>query len=115
MSLTPERIISLIQQAIQSLALKTNEYQELLIKRAQTEQGFDVAYAARILELKAEGEPATIIPILAKGTNHVAELKFQFQVAEAMVKASDKSMKNLESALVGYNSILSWEKKAREV
>ena len=115
MNLTPLQVINRIQQSIDKLAYKTNEYRDLLEKRAEAERDFDVAHASEVLRLKQQGEPATIIPMLAKGAKHVADLKFQAQVADAIVKASEKSMRNLESALIGYESILSWEKKTREV
>ena len=111
MTLTPQQVINLIQKAIQSLALRTNDYEHLLRAQAEAERTYDMAYASEVLRLKQSGEPATIIPTLAKGTKHVADLKFDLAIADALVKASDKSMKNLDSALVGYNSILSWEKK----
>jgi hypothetical protein len=51
-------------------------------------RAYQTALAQRILELRAEGVAATICPDLARGDKHVADLRFQKDVAEGVMEAA---------------------------
>jgi len=51
---------------------------------------------------------------LAQGDQYVAGLKFDVDVAEAMARACKENMEAMKSAIVGYQSILAWERVTYE-
>lgn len=58
---------------------------------AQAEAEYRTALAETMLRLKADGKPATIIPDVARGTRHVANLKLKRDCAEALFLAAKEA------------------------
>jgi len=89
---------------------KTEEYLQLSEKRAEAERNYNIAVAKNILLLRDTGQSITIIKDLVKGDVRVAELKYQLDVSEGVLRACTESMKATLSAIDSYRSILSWKK-----
>lgn len=102
-----EHIINLCRK----LADKTGEYQELQEASAEAARNYDIALAAKMLTLKVEGMPTTILEKIAKGDKVIADLKFKVAVAEAIARSCKEAMDNIKIAVQSYQSILSWERE----
>lgn len=70
------------------------------------ERDYKIALQQRILELKTEGYAITLILELAKGTEHIAELRFQRDLAERKYEVSKESIRSLRAMASVYQSIL---------
>jgi len=109
----PNKIIKGIQEKNRLLSQKNDEYIELGEAKAQAERDHDIALAGKILALKMDGHPVTLIKDLAKGDKVVAELQYKFNVAEGVMKACMKSMDAAVTAIDSYRSILTWEREEK--
>lgn len=69
------------------------------VELAQAECNYKTALAAKMLELRAEGMPATITPDLARGDAHVAELRLKRDVAEALYKSAYEGINILKLSI----------------
>ena len=57
------------------------------IDRAVSNERYRRALADKILELRADGLPATVCADLARGDSHVADLKRQYDIADGVCEA----------------------------
>lgn len=57
------------------------------IDRAVSNERYRKALADKILELRADGLPATVCADLARGDSHVADLKRQYDIADGVCEA----------------------------
>lgn len=78
---------------------------------AESERAYRVALASKILELKADGYPATLVPDLARGDKEVARLKVARDCAEALYKAADHGVNlyKMEARLMDSQMAREWE------
>jgi len=105
-------------QAIMDGMIKKNQELSILVDQLSThaenmamaERAYNVAFARKLLELKSDGNAITLCQTLAKGDRVVADLLFDFRVAEAMLDACRKQIYALNTAIDTYRSLLSWEK-----
>jgi hypothetical protein len=91
------------------LTAKNDEYISLAETSAEKERDYTQALAKKILLLRSEGTPVTILKDIAKGS-HVADLKFELDVSVAVMKACLNVIKILTSQIDTYRSLLSWLK-----
>ena len=89
---------------------KTEEYLKLAEKRAVAERDHHVAVAKATLTLKDAGNSITLIRDLVKGDSKVAQLKYDLNIAEGILRACTESMKDIRTAIDSYRSILSFKK-----
>jgi len=113
--LTPQQIINGMQDKNRALTQKNGELVDLAEKSAQTKREFDVLYANKVLKLKQDGQPVTIIRDIAKGDPVVADFKFKADVAEAVYSACRESIKDIRAAIDTYRSILTWLREELKV
>ena len=107
--MTPQNIMDGMAEKNRLLTSKNDEYTSLAETEAQKERDYQQALATKILSLRSEGTPVTILKDIAKG-GHVAHLKFEWDVAAAITKACLNAIKIHTSAIDTYRSLLSWEK-----
>ena len=106
--MNPSEIMAVLQKKNNMLTQKNEEYIELSQKRAEAERNYKIAYAERMLTLKSDGTPVTIIRDAVSGNRGVADLKFQYEVAAAIEKACLESMKDIREGIGSARSILTW-------
>ncbi len=82
---------------------------------AEAEKAYRIALADRILQLKAEGMPATLLGDLARGDREVARLKVARDCAEALYKAADHAINvyKLEARLLDNQLAREWGQAER--
>ena len=93
-----------------ALAQKNEEYGHLAEDMAQKERAYRMAKRGKIVELRGEGVPVTVIPDLVKGDKHVSQLRLEFIVAKEVLKSCNNAIKMLFSAIDTYRSMLSYVK-----
>lgn len=59
---------------------------------AKAKQEYGIALRQEILKLRADGFPTTITPDLARGEEHVAELRLKRDIAESVWKANSEAL-----------------------
>lgn len=70
------------------------------------ERDYKIALHHRILELKTEGYAITLILELAKGTEKIADLRFQRDLAERKYETTKESIRSLRAMASVYQSVL---------
>jgi len=106
--ITPKQIMDGMADKNRMLTQKNDEYIDLSEKRAQAERAYSVAVSKETLRQKADGQSITIIDKVVKGS--VADLKYDLDVAEGVLKACLNSIKALTIAIDTYRSLLAWQK-----
>ncbi len=106
--MTPQEIMTGMQQKNRLLTAKNDEYRKLYEKYAAAKQEYLMGYAIKITTLKIDGTPVTTIKELAKGDKNVAKLGYDMDIAEGVLKACRESMADIRAALDSYRSLLTW-------
>lgn len=81
------RLTSLLDAALSAFGKRGKEY-------AEAEQNYRIALAEKMLELRSEGQPVTIVPDLARGDRKIAWLKFDRDAKEAVYKAAQEAIQS---------------------
>jgi len=92
------------------LSSKNDEFCRLSEQKAQAEYTLNVAIADKVMTLKADGTPATLINSIVKGDKLIAQYKMNYDNATVIAKACEKSMRILEAGIDVDRSQLSWLK-----
>ena len=104
-------ILRLMERKLMELTRKNTEVQELHEAWADAERNFNIEYAKKLLLLRSESEPVTLVKDLAKGDKFVADLYFKMRVAEGVRNACRGSIRTLLSAIDKLRSELSYLKQ----
>ena len=72
----------------QSLNYAIKELKERGNNKAKAERDYRVALAKKMLELRAEGTPVTIISDLCRGDEEIARLKMERDIAESLYESN---------------------------
>lgn len=91
----PQGILRRLNCCTLELGKGNADLKKLGVKKAQAEKAYKVKQAEEILKLKAEKYPATLIMELVKGTEEVAELRMQRDMAESAHNACINAIINL--------------------
>ena len=105
---SPPELLQIIEKLCRQLTNKNDEYQQLAENKADAEKEYKMAVREQILRHKADGQPVTLIIKLVEGHKAVAELKFQMDVKEALVKANLESVKSTVTQIDAVRSMLTW-------
>ena len=92
------------------LFMKLKELKECVQKAAETEYSYRLALAQKITELRATGEPATIMADICKGDKVIAKLKLDRDIARGMSDACRQSIISLQSSISGLQTLISSRK-----
>lgn len=106
--MTPGEIIEKIEIAQIALTRGNSEIKTLGIKKAEAKRNYGVALYKKILMLKAEKLPATLIHDLARGDEKVAELRLQKDIAESSYFTAISAEDNLRLEIETLRSMLTW-------
>ena len=109
--MTPQEIMDSMRKATMTLSTKNDEMKEYSAKYAEAERNYNVAVAKRMLEYRDESMPVTIIEKLVKGDPHVAKLRLDMLIAEAIRDACIQRARDLRSEIDVWRSILTWERE----
>ena len=111
--LPPEKIMDGIIKKNHELDAKTKEYAQLIDECVEYERAYHIALSKRAFEMKAEGETATFIANYIKGDKTIADLRFNYHLADAKAKACLQALKDIRVMIDSYRSLLAWEKATK--
>ena len=77
--------VDIMESALKQLGVRGNAF-------ATAERDYKIALAKQILLFKAEGKPATLILNLCYGTNEIANLRMNRDIAEVMLKSAHEAI-----------------------
>lgn len=106
--MTPNEIMNKIQLCQMALTKGNSEIKTLGIKKAEARRNYSIALNKKILMLKAEKYPATLIQDMAKGDEVVAELRLQKDITESSYYTAISAADNLRLEIETLRSILTW-------
>ena len=88
-------IITLMQHINSRLTDAIKEQYTQAKAMSAAEKEYKVALAHKILELRTEGVPVTIINDLARGDERIAELRFKRDLARSLYETAKEGMRSL--------------------
>lgn len=80
-------LTSLLDAALSAFGRRGNDY-------AEAERKYRIGLAEKMLKLRSDGYPATLIPDLARGDREIARLKFDRDAKEAVYKAAGEAIQS---------------------
>ncbi|WP_461614355.1 hypothetical protein [Clostridium sp. Marseille-QA1073] len=101
-------IIEKINIAMLALQNGNIQLKTLAIEKAKTKKEYYIELNKKILELKADKYPATLIQDLAKGDSKVAELRLNKDIAESSYYVAIDALNNLRLEIETLRSMLTW-------
>lgn len=81
-----------IKYCMKTLDRAVVDLKERGIAAAQSEHDYRIKLASRILQLRAEGIPVTILSDVARGEPETAKLKLQRDIAESLCKSCEEGI-----------------------
>jgi hypothetical protein len=63
-----------------------------------------------MLRLKTDGQSVTLIPDLAKGNNHVANLRLEFHIAEGLADSNREAIRATTSSISSIQGLVAVER-----
>lgn len=112
--LDPNKIISHIQGMVRKLGGKVAEFEQLGTDKAEAERVHAIELRKKMLVLKNENYPVTMIKDLVKGDEQIALLKFHADVAAAKHEACREAMRGIRESIGAYRSFLTWMRTEME-
>ena len=92
------------------LTAKLIEQRGLVVDAADAERNYRVALKQEVLKLKSEGMAATLSKDISRGTKHIADLKFERDVAHGICDSCKEAIRAIRGAMSGIQSLVSVEK-----
>lgn len=86
---------------------KLSMHKDLVLKAAQTEHDYRVALAKKMVEMRADGQPATIMPDICRGDKAIAKLKLDRDIAQGLADTNMMAIRSIQSIMSGLQSMLS--------
>ena len=108
-----QNLIAGIKTKNRLLTEKNEEMKECAENAARFKREYAIEFAKKILVLKSEGQPATLIRELANGDDDIAELRFKKDVHKGLYEACKESIRNIRLNIDSYRSLLGCEKAER--
>ncbi|MGN7311474.1 hypothetical protein ACTHQ4_10250 [Alkalicoccobacillus gibsonii] len=104
-----QSVISKMQRVQKRLDESSRAIYVLAQEKAEAEREYRVALSQRILILRTEKFPATLINDIAKGEKEIAMLRLKRDIAKEKYKSGLESMNNVRTEASLLQSILKWQ------
>ena len=108
--MNPSLLINKLDTCLLNLSKGNTQLKALGLKKAESERNYRIALAKKILELRLDKLPATLIHDLARGNNEIAGLRLERDIAESNYYACKNAMDNLKVEIEVLRSKLAWLK-----
>ena len=92
------------------LFIKLTEQESKIRDSAQAEHNYRVALAIKMLELRTEGTPATIMSDLCRGNKGIAKLKLERDIAKGIADACNQAIRAIQSSMNAFQTMISYGK-----
>ncbi|GAA0115708.1 hypothetical protein [Clostridium senegalense] len=106
--MNPIEIIKKLEDAMRALQHGNTELKRLAINKAKAERDYKIALNKKILRLKADKYPATLIMEVSRGDEEVAQLRLQRDIAESSYFVCLDALNNLRLEIETLRSMLTW-------
>jgi len=97
------------------LFIKLKEQKKLIKDSAQKEHDYRIALASKIVKLRAEGVPVTIMSDLSRGELGIAKLKLDRDIAKGMADACRQGIIAIQASMSGLQSLISTRRAEMEL
>lgn len=81
-----------IEEAINELNKTLSEYKNIQKDYALKEYKYRTALSKKLVQLRAEGQAVTHLADIARGMEDIAELRFNRDIAEGLVKSAEEGI-----------------------
>lgn len=108
-----QSLVTSLHESQKMLRSALSEFHKRSRAYSESRKSYQIALAKQILLLRSEKYPATIIPDLARGNEEVAELRFERDIAEGLMKSAQEAINvyKLEVRLLESQIDREWTRK----
>lgn len=104
----PQEIMDKLNDCIIALGKGNIQYKTLALQKNKAEKEYRVSLAKKMLRLRAEGYPVSLINDLSRGDEEVSELRLKRDISNSSFYACKNSIDALKSEIEIYRSLLTW-------
>lgn len=108
--MNPNEIIGRLDRSIAALGRGNLELKTLGVKKAECERLYRTALAKKMLKLRLDKYPVSLINDLARGDEEVSKLRLNRDISESKYYCCKSSMDNLKIEIEVLRSKLAWLK-----
>jgi hypothetical protein len=94
----------------QTLSIRTKDHRKAVEDFAQAQHDYYIAKGRKVIELRAKGEPATLILDMVKEDAYIADLRLKRDIAKGLKDNYWNAMENIRSSLSATQSFISVER-----
>lgn len=107
---TAPQLMQMLNDDYNTLLRKNDQLVELAKSRAEAEQRYHIEFAKKLLELKNKGNAVTVLKDLTRGSPNITVLKYNLDVADALLTACRESIKDIREHIGVLRSLLTWQR-----
>ena len=85
-------LVQELNQKINELNVSVKQLRVSGSARAETERDYKIKLSQKVAELRAEGQPVTLVSLLVYGDKEVAELRFKRDMADVVYQANQEAI-----------------------
>ena len=104
----PQHHIDQIIILTHRLSVLNEKYHDAVMVKIGAQDDYEIAFAAKIGELREERVPSAILISMAKGDERIAALRHTLDCAKAKANEIKMSMDTIHAEIEGHRSILCW-------
>lgn len=109
--MNPQAIIDKLNNCIIALGKGNIQYKTLSLEKNKAEKEYRIALAKKMLRLRIEGYPVSLINDLSRGDEDVAQLRLKRDISNSSFYACKNSIDALKAEIEIYRSLLAWLKE----
>ena len=104
----PQYHIDQIIALTHRLSVLNEQYHDAVMAKITAQDDYEIAFAAKLAELRGERIPSAILISMAKGDERIAALRHTLDCAKGTANEIKMRMDTIHSELDGHRSILCW-------
>lgn len=108
--MNPQQVMEALLKAQYDLTKLNDNYKNFGIQKEHTERTYRMELRKKLIQLRAEKTPSSMIQDLAKGDERISQLRLERGLAENNYFTCKEAMNNKRSEIESLRSILTWQR-----
>ena len=108
--MNPQQIMEVLIKAQNELSRLNENYKNFGIQKEKAERTYRIELRKKLIQLRAERVPSSIIQDLAKGDERISQLRLERGLAENNYITCKEAMNNKRIEIDSLRSILTWQR-----
>lgn len=108
--MNPQKVMEALLKAQCDLTKLNDNYKNFGIQKEKAERTYRMELRKKLIQLRAEKTPSSMVQDLAKGDERISQLRLERGLAENNYFTCKEAMNNKRSEIESLRSILTWQR-----